>query len=132
MTPKMREIVSGNTAVKITARNADNSLRAFAANTGTELELLKSLKKYEYLIQSGDSLPVKYKLTTKTLGNRNAMSTEHWKTVLRDQIRRFYRPVTKPDRKTSKPIPGKLKPGARESEANPIGKYGRKPPVSQT
>ena len=132
MTPKMREIVSGNTAVKITARNADNSLRAFAANTGTELDLLKSLKKYEYLIQSGDSLPVKYRLTTKTLGNRNAMSTEHWKTVLRDQIQRFYRPVTKPNRKTSKPILGRPKPGVRESEANPIGKYGRKPPVSQT
>ena len=132
MSPKMREIVSGNTAVKITARNADKSLREFASNTGTELELLKSLKKYEYLIQSGDSLPIKYRLNTKTLGNKNAMGAEQWKAVLKDQIQRFYRPVTKPARKTSKPIPRQTKPEEPQAEANPIGRYGRKPPVSQT
>jgi len=132
MSPKMREIVSGNTAVKITARNADKSLREFASNTGTDLDLLKSLKKYEYLIQSGDSLPITYRLSTKTLGNKNAMNAEQWKAVLKDQIQRFYRPVTKPDRKTSKPLPRVPKGGAVDPNANPIGRLGRKPPVSQS
>lgn len=132
MSPKMKEIVSGNTAVKITARNADKSLRTFAANTGTDLELLKSLKKYEYLIQSGDSLPVKYKLSAKTLGNKNAMSAEEWKTVLNDQIERFYKPVTKPDRQSSKTVSNNSTNSAVPTDTNPIGQYGRKPPKSNS
>lgn len=54
MTPAMKDIVSGNTAVKITGMNSDKSLRSFAENTGADLAVLKSLRQYEYLIKSGD------------------------------------------------------------------------------
>lgn len=128
MSPKMKEIVSGNTAVKITARNADKSLRAFAANTGTDLELLKSLKKFEYLIQSGDSPPVKFRLHQKTLGNRHAMSSDDWKHCLKSQIDRYYRPVTKVPRKTSEQT-SQPHNDSITSNSNPIGQFGRKPPA---
>jgi len=131
MTPKMREIVSGNTAVKITAKNADKSLRAFASNTGADLDILKSLKKYEYLIQSGDSLPVKYRITKKTMSNKNAMTRDQWKAVLKDQIHKFYRStvVAEPREKF---VPKKSPQSPNTSKMNPIGNFGRKPPVSKS
>lgn len=132
MTPKMREIVSGNTSVKITASNADKSLRAFAANTGTELEILKSLKKYEYLIQSGDSLPVKYRLSAKVMGNKNSMSRDEWKAVLKDQIVNFYRSTERPEKRQSSVMKTTSPGRPARSKTNPIGKFGRKPPISKS
>jgi len=131
MTPKMREIVSGNTAVKITAKNADKSLRAFASNTGTDLDVLKSLKKYEYLIQSGDSLPIKYKIMNKTMGNKNAMTRDDWKAVLKEQIGNFYRSTISPEPR-EKSAPNMLHRRSVASKTNPIGNFGRKPPVSKS
>lgn len=131
MTPKMREIVSGNTAVKITAKNADKSLRAFASNTGTDLDILKSLKKYEYLIQSGDSLPVKYRIMNKTMGNKNAMTRNEWKAVLKQQIIDFYRSTTSSEPR-EKFVPKRSPRMSVASKSNPIGNFGRKPPVSKS
>jgi hypothetical protein len=131
MSPSMREIVSGNTSVKITAKNADKSLRAFSANTGTDLELLKSLKKYEYLIQSGDSLPVKYRLPAKTIGSKNSMTRDEWNSVLKDQIKTFYRSTSHPERRENASMRASSPRKAPTAKTNPIGTYGRKPPATK-
>lgn len=92
MTPAMRDIVSGNTAVKITGRNSDKSLRAFAKNTGADLGALKSLKQYEYLIKSGDKAPTTFKINRRTIGDNNSMPASKWKELLNQQVQRFYNP----------------------------------------
>ncbi|MEO0817998.1 MAG: type IV secretory system conjugative DNA transfer family protein [Pseudomonadota bacterium] len=128
MSPRMKEVISGNTAVKITARNADKSLRAFAANTGTDLDLLKSLKKYEYLIQSGDNPAIKFRLNPATIGTKHSMSDEDWKAVLAAQKHSFYRTVTLRTAPASQEVPV----DTPADEDNPIGNFGRRPPVLPT
>lgn len=130
MSPKMKELISGNTAVKITARNADKSLRSFSANTNTDLDLLKSLRKYEYLVQAGDRPPIKYHLNQKTLGNRNSMTKDQWAVVLKEQIEHFYRPVTKAVRRSSSLATPNPKSSA-DTDTNPLGRYGRKPSMTK-
>ncbi|MEM7662794.1 MAG: DUF87 domain-containing protein [Pseudomonadota bacterium] len=94
MSPSMRDIVSGNTAVKITGMNSEKSLKSFSENTGTDMIELRSLRQHEYLVKSGDKPPQKFKISGKTLGNRNAMSMSDWKVVLKRQVERYYHQAT--------------------------------------
>ncbi|MEM1035803.1 MAG: DUF87 domain-containing protein [Pseudomonadota bacterium] len=94
MTPAMKDIVSGNTAVKITGMNSEKSLKSFSENTGTAMPVLKSLRQHEYLIKSGDKPPRKFKISGRTIGHRNSMSIAEWKAVLSQQLQQFYRILT--------------------------------------
>ncbi len=133
MSPKMKEIVTGNTAVKIAARNSDKSLRAYAADTGVELEALKNLRKFEYVAKSGDGSPVVYKLKPDTLGTRNSMPMRNWKSMLTKQIIAHYRDLSRKTRSVVIPTKGvetaRFNSTVSIRKKNPIEQLGRKPPT---
>jgi len=67
----------------------------------------------------------------KTMGNKHAMTRDEWKTVLKNQITSFYRSTiaTKPREKS---LPKRSPQAVGRSKTNPIGTFGRKPPVSKS
>jgi type IV secretory pathway TraG/TraD family ATPase VirD4 len=96
MTPQLRRIVLGNTAIKFTGKNGLNTLQAIGKEIGEELEELQNLQTGCFSLKSGDSPSCTIAIPKTLLGESNRMSQNAWHEIKTKQINRYYREVKSP------------------------------------
>lgn len=107
MTTEMTKIVLGNTNVKFVGMNGYETLRAMSKETFTEIEELKNLSVGEFFCRIGNANGFVLKVPEKHLGWKTCISEQDWKTVLTEQLNRYYRPRVRlqPQNKNAPTLP---------------------------
>lgn len=93
MSPDLLKAVMGNTAVKITGKNALFTLKKIADETGADLDELQALSTGYFHIKAGSRKGVVKRMPSHRIKNQGAISAEAWEAVRDNQASRFYRPV---------------------------------------
>ncbi len=68
---------------------------------GVELVNLKRLRKGQFFIQSGSYRPLKLKVPTYLLKDRNTMHLRHWKNLIESNLLKYYAPIAKTKRENA-------------------------------
>lgn len=108
MSPDLLKSVLGNTAVKITGKNALHTLKKIADETGADLDELQSLSTGYFHVKAGARKGVVVRMPGNRLMENGAVSDEVWERVKNNQVSRFYRtpaPVRSSIEPTQKQLP---------------------------
>lgn len=96
METKIKRIILGNTAVKLTGKNSYDTLNTMAKESGVKLEDLQRLTTGEFILSAESREPMKVKVPSHLIASRNAMTAAQWQKTTQSQIQRFYRPISSP------------------------------------
>jgi len=91
MSPDLVKAVLGNTAVKITGKNASFTLKKMEEETGAPLAELQALTTGQFHIKSGDFRSVAQRVPSRRIKAKGAISDEAWQAIRSAQLARFYR-----------------------------------------
>jgi Type IV secretion-system coupling protein DNA-binding domain len=91
MSPGLLKAVLGNTAVKITGKNALHTLKKIADETGADLDELQSLSTGYFHIKAGNRESIVQRMPSHRVKDKGAVAPEVWTRVRDDQVARFYR-----------------------------------------
>lgn len=94
MSTELRDIVLGNTGVKITGGNGTKTLTAIAKETGADIEDLQRLKPGRFHVWTRGRVSVGVRIPGNRVGRRGAMSADRWAHLRENLLARFYRPVS--------------------------------------
>ena len=98
MSPDLLKAILGNTAVKITGKNALFTLKKIADETGADLDELQTLSTGYFHTKAGNRRSVIVRMPANRLKNEGAVSKEAWERLRDSQLARFYRAPGSPSR----------------------------------
>lgn len=91
MTPDLLKAILGNTAVKITGKNALHTLKKIAEETGADLDELQALSTGYFHIKAGSRKGVVVRMPSHRVKDKGAVKPEAWARLRDSQVVRFYR-----------------------------------------
>ena len=95
MSPTVRDDVLRLTNIKIVGKTTDiQECRHLAALLRVDEEDVVGVRRREFLVQAGDSPTFKLHVASHLADTRNRMTTPTWRSVVRQQVRRYYRDVS--------------------------------------
>lgn len=121
MDRELTKTVLGNTGVKIAGFNSEKSTHAEMARVMQidELELV-GLKKREFFVKTVGRPAFKVQTPDTLAGMKNCVDAETWRGVLRDQVGRWYRPITPTGQPPASEHPSAPAAGNRPPQPPPI------------
>lgn len=90
---KSKDALLSGANIKIVGRNSSKDLKIMAEEIEVDIQSLKELKTGEFYIKVGSSRAVKIITTDKYLGNKNLISDELWKKILKYQKKHYYKKI---------------------------------------
>lgn len=96
MSPDLLKAILGNTAVKITGKNALHTLKKIAEETGADLGELQNLSTGYFHIKAGSRKGVVVRMPSHRVKDKGAIRPEAWQALCDSQVARYYRTVTMP------------------------------------
>lgn len=94
-----QDAILGTTKIKIIGANSHKTLSALSRETDAEIELLKKLQVGEFMVKVGEAQPFVLSSSIESLDDKNAMTAQQWKQIVKEQKDIYYTP---------KPIDGVL------------------------
>ncbi len=91
MSPDLLKAILGNTAVKITGKNALHTLKKIADETGADLDELQALSTGYFHIKAGSRKGVVVRMPSHRVKDKGAVKPEAWAQLKDSQVARFYR-----------------------------------------
>ncbi|TAN57053.1 MAG: DUF87 domain-containing protein, partial [Rhodospirillales bacterium] len=93
MSPDLLKAILGNTAVKITGKNALHTLKKIADETGADLDELQALSTGYFHIKAGSRKGVIVRMPSHRVKENGAVKPEAWAQLKDSQVARYYRAV---------------------------------------
>ncbi len=90
-----KDVLLGNTNVKVLARSSMGNYKALAAEFGVDIEELLQLPRFYYYVKIGHNKAFRLKGWDGLTDGKNAMSEEQWQQVAQGQLQAYYVPVNK-------------------------------------
>lgn len=94
MSPDLLKAILGNTAVKITGKNALHTLKKIADETGADLDELQALSTGYFHIKAGSRKGVVVRMPSHRVKDKGTVKPEAWAQLKDSQVARFYRTAT--------------------------------------
>lgn len=76
--------------MKIAGLNEEKTLKAVKQELGVELADLKQLRKGQFFVQSGSYKPLTLRVPTFLLKDRNTMTINQWKKLVKSNLSKYY------------------------------------------
>jgi hypothetical protein len=105
-----------NVSARIGGPNGPDFYGPVAKMLSVEPERIGALKRGEFIVHLSGSEPFQFSIQTHLLGKDHRMSAGEWERVKADQLKRYYRPVTAPERPKQEIIPPVMR-------ARPVRKF---------
>lgn len=96
MSSDLEKAVLTNSQLKIIGKNNPADLKVISQNINVPIEELQSLSTGEFYIASGENIPIRTKIASHLVDDKNSMSVEEWEMLLQTQIKQYYRTVATP------------------------------------
>jgi hypothetical protein len=96
MSPDLLKAILGNTAVKITGKNALHTLKKIADETGADLDELQALSTGFFHIKAGSRKGIVVRMPSHRVKDKGAITPEAWERLRDSQVVRYYRAPTSP------------------------------------
>ncbi|WP_081673255.1 type IV secretory system conjugative DNA transfer family protein [Magnetospirillum fulvum] len=94
MSPDLLKAILGNTAVKITGKNALHTLKKIADETGADLDELQALSTGFFHIKAGSRKGIVVRMPSHRVKDKGAIKPEAWERLRDSQVVRYYRAPT--------------------------------------
>lgn len=90
MSPDLLKAILGNTAVKITGKNALHTLKKIAEETGADLDELQALSTGYFHIKAGSRKGVVVRMPSHRVKDRGAIKPDAWARLRDSQVAQYY------------------------------------------
>lgn len=90
MSPDLLKAILGNTAVKITGKNALHTLKKIAEETGADLDELQNLSTGYFHIKAGNRKGIVVRMPSHRIKDKGAIRPEAWEALRDSQVARYY------------------------------------------
>jgi len=92
MNTEMKRAIVGNSGIKITGTNELDTLKKMSSETGADIEELQNMPVGTFHIKQGRAPSIAVKVPKVKASEK--MSLEEWRETLKEQIEKYYRPIS--------------------------------------
>ena len=100
MSAEIRKAILANTWLKFTGVNAEDTYRAIAGASKATMDDFGLIGNHNFLMTAGGRPPVRVFVSSELIDDSQAMPQADWNALRENQIKRYYRPPSRQERRT--------------------------------